>query len=192
MEVGSSNLSAKLIAQLATYREKNHYMMMNLYLNIIQLKVDEIVDNNKKEFYEIDEEDIINIENNEQYELNNNEIYIEKIFNLYDKELAELLKTQEKWKGVIFFESEKWDASEDKIYHDYNNVNITGKCIEIHGLKKEKGVKYHLPVVKSKIPLGKETVDEVEEFVHSLLVLQNGLIVNLQAIVNSFQKRPRK
>jgi hypothetical protein len=36
----------------------------------------------------------------------------------------------------------------------------------------EKEIKYYLPVVKAKIPLGKESVEEIEEFVHALLVLR--------------------
>lgn len=71
-------------------------------------------------------------------------------------------------------------------------VNIASKYLEIYGLIMEKEVKYHLPVIKAKIPLDKESVEEIEEFVHALLVLQNGVIVNLQSIVNSFQKRSRK
>ncbi|CAG8633322.1 6644_t:CDS:2, partial [Paraglomus occultum] len=49
---------------------------------------------------------------------------------------------------------------------------VGSKYIEIHGLIKEKGVKYHLPVVKAKIPLRDESVEEVEEFVHALLTLR--------------------
>ncbi|RGB29396.1 hypothetical protein C1646_766628 [Rhizophagus diaphanus] len=37
-----------------------------------------------------------------------------------------------------------------------------------------------------------ESVEEIEEFVYALLVLRNGVIVNLQSIVNSFQKKSRK
>ena len=54
-------------------------------------------------------------------------------------------------------------------------VNIAGKCVEIHGLIKEEG-KYHLPVVKAKIPLGKESVEEVEEFVPALLTLRVSML----------------
>ncbi|CAG8753413.1 6671_t:CDS:1, partial [Funneliformis caledonium] len=60
-----------------------------------EIDLDKIVNDNEKEFYKIDEEDIINIENNEQYKLNNNKIHIKKFFNLYNKKLAKLLKTQE-------------------------------------------------------------------------------------------------
>ena len=52
------------------------------------------------------------------------------------------------------------------------SINIASKYLEIHGLIKEKGIKYHLPVVKAKIPLDKESVEEIEEFVHALLVLR--------------------
>nr|CAG8625580.1 10670_t:CDS:2 [Entrophospora candida] len=110
----------------------------------------------------------------------------------------------QKWEELVFFESGKCDASEDKINNDHNklvqlcldgskelvkkcakeifyknyigfSVNVAGKYLEIHGLIKGKEVKYHLPVVKAKIPLGKETVEEVEEFVHALLVLRHHL-----------------
>ncbi|CAG8777663.1 17095_t:CDS:2, partial [Gigaspora rosea] len=58
--------------------------------------------------------------------------------------------------------------------------------------------KIYIPVVKAKIPLNNESFEEVEEFVHALLILQenlrpqNGVIVNLQSIVNSFQKNRGK
>ena len=107
---------------------------------------------------------------------------------------------RQKWKEIVFFESGKWNANEDKINHDHNklvqlcldgskelvkkftketfywnyigfSINIAGKYLEIHGLIKEKGIKYHLPVVKAKIPLNKESVEEIEEFIYALLVL---------------------
>lgn len=108
---------------------------------------------------------------------------------------------RQKWEEIVFFESGKWDTDEDKICHDHNKlvqlcldgtkelvkkctketfyrnyigfgVNIAGKYLEIHGLIMEKEVKYHLPVIKAKIPLDKESVEEIEEFVHALLVLR--------------------
>ena len=108
---------------------------------------------------------------------------------------------RQKWEEIVFFESGKWNADEDKINHDHNklvqlcldgskelvkkcmketfyqnyigfDINIAGKYLEIHGLIKEKGIKYHLSVVKAKIPLDKESVEEIEEFVHALLVLR--------------------
>ncbi|CAG8716157.1 9225_t:CDS:2, partial [Racocetra persica] len=120
---------------------------------------------------------------------------------------------RQKWEEIVFFESGKWDSDEDKIRHDHSKlvqfcldgskelvkkctkevfhqnyigfgVNIAGKYLEIHGLIKESGIKYYLPVVKAKIPLDNESFEEVEEFVHALLILRN--------IVNSFQKRSRE
>ncbi|CAG8711309.1 37367_t:CDS:2 [Gigaspora margarita] len=81
-----------------------------------------------------------------------------------------------KWEEMIFFEGGKWGAGEDKIFHDHNK--LTQFCIA--GSKEL--------VKKSKIPLDKETVEEVEEFVHALLILRNGLIVNLQDIENVLKK----
>ena len=51
-------------------------------------------------------------------------------------------------------------------------INIAGKYLEIHGLIMEKKIKYHLLVIKAKIPLGKESVEKIEEFIYALLVLQ--------------------
>jgi len=51
------------------------------------------------------------------------------------------------------------------------SINIASKYLEIHGLIKKKRIKYYLPVIKAKIPLGKESVEEVKEFIHILLVL---------------------
>ena len=64
--------------------------------------------------------------------------------------------------------------TKESFYRNYIGfgINIAGKYLEIHGLIKEKGIKYHLPVVKAKIPLGKESVEKIEEFVHALLVLR--------------------
>ncbi|CAG8661051.1 7254_t:CDS:2, partial [Paraglomus brasilianum] len=89
---------------------------------------------------------------------------------------------RQKWEEIVFFESEKWDANEDKICHDHNKLVqlcLDGskqlvKNVQKKPFTKEKGMKYHLhlPVVKAKIPLGKESVEEVEEFVHALLTLR--------------------
>ncbi len=50
-------------------------------------------------------------------------------------------------------------------------INIVGKYLEIYGLIIEKEVKYHLLIIKAKILFDKESVKEIEEFVHALLVL---------------------
>jgi len=64
-------------------------------------------------------------------------------------------------------------CSKETFYQSYIGfgVNIAGKYIEIHGLIKKKEVKYHFLVIKVKILLDKESVEEVEEFVHTLLTL---------------------
>ncbi|CAI2184889.1 16449_t:CDS:2 [Funneliformis geosporum] len=48
----------------------------------------------KFELDEIDEENIVDTENDSQFDFKNNEIQIENFINLKDKELAELLKIQ--------------------------------------------------------------------------------------------------
>ncbi|CAG8670746.1 8314_t:CDS:2 [Funneliformis mosseae] len=105
---------------------------------------------------------------------------------------------RQKWKEIVFFESGKWNADEDKICHDHNKLvqlcldgfkELVKKCTKETFYQNYIGFGIN---IAAKIPLGKESVEEVEEFVHALLVLRNGVIVNLQSIVNSFQKRSRK
>jgi len=64
-------------------------------------------------------------------------------------------------------------CTKEAFYQNYIGfgVNIVGKYLEIHGLIKEKGIKYHLSIIKAKILFSKESVEEVEEFIHALLVL---------------------
>ncbi len=65
-------------------------------------------------------------------------------------------------------------CTKETFYQNYIGfgINIAGKYLEIHGLIKEKGIKYHLLIIKAKIPLSKESVEKVEEFVHVLLILR--------------------
>ena len=44
-------------------------------------------------------------------------------------------------------------CTKETFYRNYIGfgINIAGKYLEIHGLIKEKGIKYHLPVIKAKI-----------------------------------------
>ncbi len=65
-------------------------------------------------------------------------------------------------------------CTKETFYQNYIGfgINIAGKYLEIHDLIKEKEIKYHLSVIKAKILLDKESVEEVEEFIHALLVLQ--------------------
>ena len=106
-----------------------------------------------------------------------------------------------KWEEIVYVESGKWNCDDEKIRNDHNKlvqlcidgtdelfkicekeslnrnyigfgVNIAGEYIEIHGLIREKDVKYYLPVFRAKIPFRKESAEEVEEFIHALLTLR--------------------
>ncbi|CAG8553621.1 9538_t:CDS:2, partial [Funneliformis mosseae] len=89
-----------------------------------------------------------------------------------------------------FFESGKWDTDEDKIYYDHNKLvqlcldstkELVKKCTKKTFYQNYIGFRVN---IAAKIPLGKELVEKIEEFVYALLVLQS--------IVNNFQKRSRK
>ncbi|CAG8844449.1 9820_t:CDS:2, partial [Gigaspora margarita] len=76
---------------------------------------------------------------------------------------------------IVFFKSKKWDSNKDKIRYNHNKldlVSILCKYLEINGLIKESEIKYYLLVIKTKIPLDNESFEEVKEFVHALLILQ--------------------
>ncbi|CAG8755579.1 15406_t:CDS:2, partial [Racocetra persica] len=127
---------------------------------------------------------------------------------------------RQKWNEVVYFESGRWSSTDKKKQDDHNKlaqlcldgykeikkkcvkqllheryiafgVNIAGEYIVIHGLVWEKDVRYYLPIARAKIPFNNESTEEVEEFIHSLMVLRNGLIVNLQNLTNSFQTRTK-
>lgn len=42
----------------------------------------------------------------------------------------------------------------------------------IHGLLREGGIKFCIPIIKTKIPFNNESVEEVENFIHALLILR--------------------
>ncbi len=50
-------------------------------------------------------------------------------------------------------------------------INIGSNFI-LSGLIQEESIKYYMPIIKAKIPFHHESVEEVEEFVHSLMTLQ--------------------
>ncbi|CAG8684626.1 1656_t:CDS:2, partial [Dentiscutata heterogama] len=107
-----------------------------------------------------------------------------------------------KWNELAYVESGKWRSTDTKTLNDHNKlarlsldgytdmskktkknelykfciifgINITDDhCVVIHGLSREKGIKFYFPIIKAKIPFHNETVDEVEEFVHALLILR--------------------
>ncbi|GBC43415.2 hypothetical protein GLOIN_2v1510726 [Rhizophagus irregularis DAOM 181602=DAOM 197198] len=98
---------------------------------------------------------------------------------------------RQKWEEIVFFESGKWDTDEDKICHDHNK--LVQLCLDgtKELVKKCTKETFYRNYIGFGINIA-ESVEEIEEFVHALLVLRNGVIVNLQSIVNSFQKRSRK
>ncbi|CAG8668468.1 2731_t:CDS:2, partial [Paraglomus occultum] len=82
---------------------------------------------------------------------------------------------------IVFFESGKWDANEDKICYDHNKLvqlcldgskELVRRCSKETFYKSYIGFGVNIAVVKAKIPLGEESVEEVEEFVHALLTLR--------------------
>ncbi len=106
-----------------------------------------------------------------------------------------------KWKEIIYTESRKWNCDDEKIHNDYNKlvqlcidntdklfkiyereplnrnymgfgINIAGEYIEIYGLVHKKDIKYYFLVSRVKIPFYKKSVKEVEEFIHTLMILQ--------------------
>ena len=55
-------------------------------------------------------------------------------------------------------------------------INITGEYFVFHGLIRKNKVNFYLPVSRAKIPLSEKTVDEVEDFIHTLLILRVSII----------------
>ncbi|CAG8687196.1 3763_t:CDS:2, partial [Racocetra persica] len=93
---------------------------------------------------------------------------------------------------IVYAESGKWNCNEDKILEDHNKLvrfcidrykEISKKHVKdvlwknnitlgINIINLRKRVKYYLPIAKAKIPLGSESVEEVEEFVHVLMTIR--------------------
>src|SRR6266498_3233638 len=77
-----------------------------------------------------------------------------------------------KWDEVAYIESSKWQTSDQKIFDDHNKlVRLT-----LDGLIRKNEVNFYLPVSRAKILLSEETVDEVEDFIHTLLILRVSII----------------
>ena len=49
-------------------------------------------------------------------------------------------------------------------------ISIAGEYFVLHGLIHKNEINFYLPVSRAKIPLSKEMVDEVEDFIHTLLI----------------------
>ncbi|CAJ0846405.1 1161_t:CDS:2, partial [Entrophospora sp. SA101] len=125
---------------------------------------------------------------------------------------------QWKWNEITYAEGGKWDSDEKKRLDDHNSlvrfcsdgydelsrkfkkeklrsfllvfrINVAGNTLIINGLTSEKGARFNFPISETMIPLFNESVQEVEDFVHALLTLRNGVIVNLQNLRNSSKKK---
>ncbi|CAG8843762.1 31575_t:CDS:2, partial [Gigaspora margarita] len=109
---------------------------------------------------------------------------------------------KKKWKELAYLESGKWKSTNTKTHNDHNKlarfcldglvdmskklpknelyqnciifgINITDEhFIVIHGMMRENCIKFYLPIIKAKIPFHNAPLDEVEDFVHALLVLR--------------------
>ncbi|CAG8813948.1 16793_t:CDS:2, partial [Racocetra persica] len=112
----------------------------------------------------------------------------------------DVTKTKQRWEKLVYFESDKWNASDKKTPDDHNK--LAHLCLDGYdeiSKKYKKNILYKNYIefgvnvaAKAKIPFNMESVKEIEEFVHALLILRNGVIVNLHCLVNSFQTRSRK
>jgi len=50
-------------------------------------------------------------------------------------------------------------------------ISITGKYFVLYRLIRKNEINFYLPVSRAKIPLSEETVNKVEDFIHTLLIL---------------------
>ena len=55
-------------------------------------------------------------------------------------------------------------------------ISIAGEYFVLYGLIHKNEVNFYLPVSRVKIPLSEKTVDEVEDFIHTLLILRVSII----------------
>ncbi|CAJ0893211.1 5819_t:CDS:2 [Entrophospora sp. SA101] len=124
-----------------------------------------------------------------------------------------------RWNELAYLESGKWRSTEIKSHNDHNKlahfcidgyvdmskkinknelnkfcitfgINITDEhFIVINGFLRENGIKFYLPIAKAKIPFHNASLEEVEDFVHALLVLRNGIMVNIHGISRTFLKK---
>ncbi|CAG8761580.1 25265_t:CDS:2 [Racocetra persica] len=88
---------------------------------------------------------------------------------------------RQKWDEIAYVESGKWETTNKKIFDDHNKLVRLSLDGYHYLLKKYKREILHQTFIgfginiaaRAKIPLSMETVDEVEDFVHALLILRN-------------------
>ncbi|KAF0484336.1 hypothetical protein F8M41_023021 [Gigaspora margarita] len=122
-----------------------------------------------------------------------------------------------KQKEIVYIESGKWNCNETKRRDNHNKlvklclcgyeeigkkaikeqlhrryiafgINIAGDRLILHSLLNENGIKYYCPIAEVIIPFCNESIDEVEEFVQMLMIMRNGIIVNLHNMIRIYKK----
>ncbi|CAG8825906.1 3153_t:CDS:2, partial [Racocetra persica] len=85
-----------------------------------------------------------------------------------------------KWEEIEYLESGKWNCNDEKIRDDHNK--LVQFCLdgteELFKICKKGSLNKNY--IGFGVNIADESVDEVEEFVHALLILRNGMIVNAQ------------
>ncbi len=56
------------------------------------------------------------------------------------------------------------------------DISIAGEYFILHELIRKNEVNFYLPVSRAKIPLNKEMINEVEDFIYTLLILRVSII----------------
>src|SRR6266542_1808703 len=105
-----------------------------------------------------------------------------------------------KWDEITYIKSSKWQVNDQKIFDDHNklarltldgfqyllkkyvkdvlhdnfigfDISIAGEYFVLHGLIHKNKVNFYLPVFRAKILLSEEIVNEIEDFIYTLLIL---------------------
>ncbi|CAJ0763892.1 20423_t:CDS:2 [Entrophospora sp. SA101] len=102
-----------------------------------------------------------------------------------------------RWNELAYLENGYVDMSKKINKNELNkfvlrSVLILQHFIVINGFLRENGIKFYLPIAKAKIPFHNASLEEVEDFVHALLVLRNGIMVNIHGISRTFLKNSPK
>ncbi|CAG8682895.1 4808_t:CDS:2, partial [Ambispora leptoticha] len=104
---------------------------------------------------------------------------------------------KQKWNELAYVESGKWKSTETKTLDDHNKLarlSLDGYTDMSKKTKKNELYKFYIMFginMTAKLPFHNETVNEVEEFVHALLILRNGILVNLHEISHILLKKSK-
>ena len=56
------------------------------------------------------------------------------------------------------------------------SISIAGEYFVFHGLIRKNEINFYLSVSRAKIPFSEETIDEIEDFIYTLLILRVSII----------------